>query len=314
MGRKTVNTWYCTVPVASVWTSPESARDLDAAGISNPVRLLEWLEKLTYEPRLDLCDSNRIQTQLLYGEPVIVEDVQGEWAKIIAVWQPSRKDERGYPGWVPLAQLKKAEPIHAKGFAKVTVGKAQLWHADGSPSIVIPFNSVLPYLEELEDSLRVQTPDGEAVLRLRDVVLAPSIHQFEKISARIAMEKGLAFLELPYFWGGMSSYGFDCSGLTYNLFKACGHLIPRDASDQARSGMKIPFDDPTSWRKGDLLFFANDQGTGNVRHVGFYYGDGIMLHSPSTGKAVELLKLQGTKLEEELCEVRRYGTMEDDAV
>ena len=35
-----------------------------------------------------------------------------------------KKDERGYPGWVPLIQLKKAEPIHAKGFAKVKVGKS----------------------------------------------------------------------------------------------------------------------------------------------------------------------------------------------
>lgn len=309
-----VNTWYCTVPVASVWTSPESAREIDAAGTSNPIRLMEWLEKLTYEPRLDLCDSNRIQTQILYGEPVIVEEVQGDWAKIIAVWQPSKKDERGYPGWVPLIQLKKAEPIHAMGFAKVTVGKAQLWNLDGSPSIVIPFNSILPFVEKSGNSLRVQTPDGEALLKVQDVELAPSIHKFEKSSSEVAMEKGMEFLELPYFWGGMSSYGFDCSGFTYNLFKACGHMIPRDAGDQAKSGVEVPFDDPASWKRGDLLFFANDSGKGNVRHVGFYFGDGIMLHSPSTGKSVELLKIKGTKLEEELCEVRRYGTTEDDAV
>lgn len=313
MGETAINTWYCTVPVATVWTSPESVRDLDMAGVSNPVRLMEWLEKLTYEPRLDLCDGNRIQTQLLYGEPVIVEETKGEWAKVIAVWQPSKKDERGYPGWVPLVQLKKAEPIRAKGFAKVTVGKAQLWNLDGSPSLVIPFNSILPYIEKLGSSLLVQTPSGEALLKIQDVELAPSIHQFKKASAEIAMEKGLKFLELPYFWGGMSSYGFDCSGLTYNLLKACGHTIPRDAGDQAKGGVEVPFDDEASWRRGDLLFFANDSGKGNVRHVGFYFGDGIMLHSPSTGKSVELMRIKGTKLEEELCEVRRYGTTGEDA-
>lgn len=308
MGETVINTWYCTVPVASVWTAPESVRGIDAAGTSNPVRLLEWLEKLTYEHRLDLCDGNRIQTQLLYGEPVMVEEIVGEWAKIIAVWQPSGKDERGYPGWVPLIQLKKAEPIHGVGFAKVIAGKAQLWNLEDSPSLVIPFNTILPYIEELGSSLRVQTPSGEALLNVGDVELAPSIHQFKKDTAEVAMEKGLQFLELPYFWGGMSSYGFDCSGLTYNLLKASGHTIPRDASDQAKGGVAVPFDDPKSWRRGDLLFFANDNGKGNVRHVGFYYGDGIMLHSPSTGKSVELMALKGTKLEEELCEVRRYAT------
>ena len=28
----TVNTWYLAVPVATVWTSPESAREIDEAG------------------------------------------------------------------------------------------------------------------------------------------------------------------------------------------------------------------------------------------------------------------------------------------
>ena len=67
MGETAINTWYCTVPVATVWTSPESVRDLIGGDVSNPVRLIEWLEKLTYEPRLDLCDGNRIQTQLFTG-------------------------------------------------------------------------------------------------------------------------------------------------------------------------------------------------------------------------------------------------------
>ena len=39
MMETTVNTWYCAVPVATVWTSPESAREIDAAGTANPVRL-----------------------------------------------------------------------------------------------------------------------------------------------------------------------------------------------------------------------------------------------------------------------------------
>ena len=309
-----VETWYCAVSVASVWTSPESARELDAAGVSNPVRLIAWLEKLTYEPRLDLCDSNRIQTQLVYGEPVIVDDIQGGWAKVIAVWQPSKKDARGYPGWVPLDQLKRAKPIHGEGFVKVKTTKAQLWNVDGSPSLVIPFNSILPYIEVVEDSVRVCTPDGEAILKRWDVVTAPSIHQFEELSTKTAVEKGLDFLELPYFWGGMSSYGFDCSGFTYNLLKACGHIIPRDASDQAKGGVAVSSKDVSDWQKGDLLFFANDKGRGKVRHVGFYYGDGIMLHSHSTGKAVELASLAGTKLEEELCAVRRYGSPEGEVL
>jgi hypothetical protein len=307
----TVNTWYCTVPVATVWTSPESVREIDEAGTANPVRLSEWLENLPYEPRLDLCNSNRIQTQLLYGEPVIVDEIQGDWAKVIAVWQPSKKDERGYPGWVPLVQLKEAEPIHGEGFVKVTAAKAQLWDMDGVPSIILPFNVILPYTSVVDDHIRVCTPDGEALILNKDVEQAPSIHKFEKKPAQIAVEKGYAFLDLPYLWGGMSPYGYDCSGFTYNMLKACGQTIPRDASDQALGGVEVSLDDKSLWKQGDLLLFANDEGKGNVRHVGFYYGNGMMLHSHSTGKPVEMIKLQGTKLESELCAVRRYGFEEE---
>ncbi|MEK5036437.1 C40 family peptidase [Sporosarcina sp. FSL K6-3457] len=303
-----MNTWYCAVPVATMWTSPESVRDIDRAGLTNPVRLTKWLEQLSFEVRLDLYEGNRVQTQLLYGEPVIVEETQGDWAKVIAVWQPSKKDERGYPGWVPLVQLKEARPVRAQGFVKVTAGKAQLWHVDGSPSIVIPFNVILPYMDEWSnDTVRVCTPDGEALLLNQDVEKAPSIHQFTKRPVADAVDKGLAFLDVSYLWGGMSSYGYDCSGFTYNMLKACGYFIPRDADEQACGSQVIPLDNPAHWKKGDLLFFANDEGKGTIRHVGFYYGDGVLLHAPSTGKSVELLKLQGSDLARDLCAVRRYG-------
>ncbi|WP_342509965.1 C40 family peptidase [Sporosarcina sp. FSL K6-2383] len=297
--------WYCAVSVATLWTSPESARDIDEAGLTNPVRLTKWLEQLPFEARLDLCDGNRVQTQLLYGEPVIIEETQGDWAKVIAVWQSSKKDERGYLGWVPLVQLKETKPIHAQGFAKVVSGKAQLWHTDGLPTSVISFNTLLPYKSVVGEYVCVSTPDGDALLLKHDVEMAPSIHGFPKKSAAEAVQKGLAFLDLPYLWGGTSSYGYDCSGFTYNMLRACGHIIARDASDQACGGTEIPMDNPACWVKGDLLFFA-DEGQGNIRHVGFYAGNGLLLHSHCTGKSVEVMKLKESGLEGDLCAVRRY--------
>jgi len=82
----------------------------------------------------------------------------------------------------------------------------------------------------------------------------------------------------------------------YHILKACGYFIPRDASDQALGGKEVDILDVKSWGKGDLLFFAHDKGRGLIHHVGFYYGNGIMLHSPSTGQSVELFKLEGSKV------------------
>ncbi|HEX5563629.1 MAG TPA: NlpC/P60 family protein, partial [Sporosarcina sp.] len=263
MTELTVKMYTCAVPVATVWTSPASVREMDTDGVSNPIHLNKWLEKLAYEERLDLCNGNRVQTQLLYGEPVIVDEIEGDWAKVIAVWQPSKKDERGYPGWVPVRQLKKASPLkEAGGFVRVAVAKSQLWKPDGTPLMIVPFNTILPLTDESDNHFHVETPDGEALLLKTDIVRAPSVHQFKKRKADAAVEEGLAYLDLPYFWGGMSSYGFDCSGFTYNMLKACGHFIPRDAGDQAKSGEEVPMGKPERWEKGDLLFFANDEGKG----------------------------------------------------
>lgn len=309
MDEQMESMYTCAVPVATIWTSPESVRELDEAGIVNPVSMNRWIAAMTQEERFALCKEKRIQSQLIYGEPVLVESIQNGWARILAVWQRTGQDERGYPGWVPIAQLNQSQPLNDfEGVIRVDVPKCQLWHLDGTPaSIVVPFNTVLPMVKQEGDWVFVSTPDGERRIRKQDVCTAAFVHQFEKYSSATAAERAVEFLDLPYFWGGMSSYGYDCSGLTYNMFKACGLFISRDAGDQAAEGEGIPVDDPTVWKRGDLLFFADDQ-TGNVDHVGFYYGEGQMIHATSSKRgAVEICILAETTYAKRLCTVRRYS-------
>lgn len=301
------NGWVCSVKVATIWTEPASVRDLDAPAIANPVLLVEWLEALPYKERLALCNENRVQTQLLYGEPVLIEKVEGDWAKIIAIWQSSKKDSRGYPGWIPLSQLAKQERVDVKGVARVSSMKAPLLDMNEQPLLVLPFNAIIPVISEDATYFQVQTAHGKALIQKKHAVFAETMEQFPRQSAGDAVDLGELYLDVPYLWGGMSPYGYDCSGFSYNMLKACGYLIPRDASDQAVSGEEVPLHDISSWKKGDLIFFANDEGKGSVRHVGFYYGNGQLLHSPSTGQTVEILVLKGSKLEKEICAVRRFA-------
>lgn len=300
------NLWYCAVPVATVWTSVSSPRDIDVAGTGNPVNLVKWLEVLSYKERLDLCDANRIQTQILYGEAVIVDEVVGEWAKIVAIHQPSEKDHRGYPGWVPIVQLQQTDYNSYEEYVIVTADKVQLWGKDGNPLIVLPFNTILPLQDECSKFYHVNTPHGDARLNKNGVDITASSNTGNPTSMEEAVVKATAFLDLPYLWGGISSYGYDCSGFTYNMAKASGIIIPRDAGDQKYAGHSINQENQKEWKIGDLLFFANDLGKGPVRHVGFYFGDGKMIHSPQTGKTVEIISLANTQFEAELCGVSRY--------
>ncbi|MFQ3545477.1 C40 family peptidase [Halobacillus rhizosphaerae] len=296
-------TWVVQVPVATVWTSPEAPRKIDEPGVSVPPLIKEWLSKLTHETRLALSEENLVQSQLLYGEEVIMDDQSGEWAKIIIPTQPSKKDERGYPGYVPIRQLKEIPETswQGEGIAVVIARHSILLNSQREPKFEVSYLTSLPALVEEGELIKVCTPDGEGYLPTKDVSLYPSREAIPKGSGEDILKSGEAFVDLPYFWGGMSSYGYDCSGFAYAMHKAQGYEIPRDASDQAKAGEEVPLD---QLHPGDLLFFAYEDGS--IHHVGFYYGEGKMLHSPNTGKNIEIIDINGTIYEKELCSARRY--------
>ena len=47
------------------------------------------------------------------------------------------------------------------------------------------------------------------------------------------------FLGLHYLWGGLSAWGYDCSGLTWAVYRAHGITIPRDADAQFAAGTPV---------------------------------------------------------------------------
>lgn len=306
MAQTQSTTWVCRVPVTSVWTHPEKVREVDEHGVADMPDINKWREAMNQKETKDLTLSNRLQTQLLYGEPVLLEEIDGTWAKIIALWQPSHKDKRGYPGWVPLAHLKEIDSVADRSYARVSADKAQLWTPDRRSIAQLPFNSLLPVKDANETRVHVHTPDGDAYIEAKNVQLVPSPDQIPLGNGQSIVNEAERFLGLQYFWGGMSSHGYDCSGFSHHMLKANGYYISRDAGDQSVEGVEIDRLDSAAWQTGDLLFFAYDEGVGKLHHVGIYYGDGMMIHSPTSGKAIEITRLEGTVYDKELCAVRRF--------
>lgn len=77
---------------------------------------------------------------------------------------------------------------------------------------------------------------------------------------------------------------FDCSGLTYYLYKThLGIALPRSSYLQPGGGTKV---DKSELRPGDLVFF-NTTGS-RISHVGLYIGDGNMIHASSTKGQVRI--------------------------
>jgi gamma-D-glutamyl-L-lysine dipeptidyl-peptidase len=297
--------WLVSVPAATLWTASDSPREIDLEAITNPVNLDSWLEKLTYEPRLELCNGNLVQSQVLYGEEVIVLEEKDGWVHVAVPGQPSSKYERGYPGWMPKVQLTQNEDwkLDSEKAAVIQNKKAVLYSIDREPELVLSYQTILPVLKEDNEWIQVQTPEGEGYLKSGDVKVFESIEAIPIGSGQIIIAAGEQFLGLPYLWGGMSSFGYDCSGFSYSMCKANGVIIPRDAHDQAEAGKPVELD---AIEPGDLLFFAYEEGKGKLHHVGIYYGDGKLLHSPNTGKNIEIIDLKDTIYEKELCAARRY--------
>ncbi|MGX6441749.1 C40 family peptidase [Neobacillus sp. K501] len=298
MDRRIVN-----VPVATVWTSYNSAREIDSPAISNPVEINKWLEGLTYETRLGLCEQNLVQTQLLYGEEVFVVEEVENWSQVIIPDQSTSKNKSGYPGWVPSAQLVKPSADWNLKKGPVVVISSPMAQLTKRTDIELSYQTILPFIKVEDGKALVRTPDGLDSLAIENVEIAESYAERRKGNGKDIVTAGEKFLNLPYLWAGMSSFGYDCSGFSYSMCKANGYLIPRDAHDQANAGMNIDLSDI---KPGDLLFFAYQEGKGSIHHVGIYYGDGKLLHSPNTGKTIEIIPLAGTIYERELCVARRY--------
>ena len=93
-----------------------------------------------------------------------------------------------------------------------------------------------------------------------------------------------SFLGVPYLWGGTSAdAGFDCSGLTMTIYQLNGFDLPRTSREQFMSGNPV---DRSSLEKGDLIFFAQQEG--KVSHVGLYAGGGQFIHAAGKGKKIRI--------------------------
>ncbi|MFT9848802.1 C40 family peptidase [Aneurinibacillus sp. REN35] len=295
------------VTAATGWTQYDSPRAMDEPALSNPVDLAGWLSGMSIEDKLEFHDRNLIQTQALYGTIVEVLEEYGDWVKVAIQDQRSHKDERGYPCWMPRHQLAESEEYVCttqRGvWAVVTQPKARLYHDPYRQGDIVSFQTRLPVLSHNEEWVTVSTPIGQQMLRAMDVIVTDGKERKDALAGQRIVEAGRMFLDLPYLWGGLSSFGYDCSGFAYSMHRSQGITIPRDASDQAQYGWSIP---TAELEPGDLLFFAREEGKGAVHHVGIYAGDGMMIHSPETLRSIEIIPLRGYKYEREHCISRRY--------
>jgi cell wall-associated NlpC family hydrolase len=110
-----------------------------------------------------------------------------------------------------------------------------------------------------------------------------------------AVAGAVRYLGVPYQYGGMSSVGVDCSGLTALAWAQAGVSLPHSAADQYSMSRHVSM---SALEPGDLLFYKFD-GSAIIDHVVMYvgpvlngdatpYGADTIIQAAHTGTVVSL--------------------------
>ena len=94
---------WIDVSVATLWVEPRLARPVDAPAVAAAADPRAWVAAMSTAQKRWLV--GKLETQALYGTRVTLLATSGAWSKVVVPGQPTPRDARGYPGWVPTRQL-----------------------------------------------------------------------------------------------------------------------------------------------------------------------------------------------------------------
>ncbi len=192
-----------------------------------------------------------------------------------------------YKGWIISSALRFLKPGE-KPYAfsgKTFVVTALLANTYREPDVtkhkpvkVAPISCVLEVVAERDERwLEVSLPCNTRAWIQRgdgDIREAPMVWPRTSPEDMVVLSK--RFIGLPYFWGGTSPLGFDCSGFVQLIYKMGGIPILRDADIQFEgSGLaEVAAGDEAA---GDLVFFGSAKN--KIGHVGMMIDAGEFINA-----------------------------------
>jgi len=202
-------------------------------------------------PRFDATQTS----QALMGETLWVFEVGEGWAFV-------QLERDSYVGYVSASALSSGvtTPTH-----RIAVPSTFLYPAPdikSQPVTVVTMNAMVSVTGGDKKFARIA--DGHFIHRRHLKPVGEPEHDFVAVAE--------TFLHAPYFWGGKSVHGLDCSGLLQLSLEACGANCPRDTDMQEQQlGKNLLVNDLDGLSRGDLVFWTG--------HAGVMIDEKILLHA-----------------------------------
>ena len=216
-----------------------------------PMQVIEPVIPVHKAPRFDAMQL----TQALLGETVKVFSEEEGWA-----WVQLERD--GYVGYVNSNALSSGiiGPTH-----RVAVPSTFLYpepNLKSQPVIIVTMNAMVSVVGGDEKFARLSGGRFIYTKHLKPVDLCEP--DFVAVAEM--------FRHVPYYWGGKSVQGLDCSGLVQLALEASGVQALRDSDMQEQSlGTEMMVNDLDGLKRGDLVFWNG--------HVGIMTDSETLLHA-----------------------------------
>lgn len=200
----------------------------------------------------------------------------------------ARARRRPFEGRPVPAELARDGPVDRLGL--VVHGEPLVYaeaRTDASPISRVEPGEYVPVLEARAGYAGLRMADGRlgwmhgSHLTILEEPATPPPSEADGPGERL-VARAMAYLGVPYVWGGTNVSGFDCSGLVQRVFQEEGRKLPRVACDQAQVGVPVALG---ALEPGDRVYF---QAGHEIDHTGLYMGSGRFIHASGSGGAVRI--------------------------